>query len=187
MAYKTLRIPNVKIKSIDIAMCLWWVQEAYRAKHIYAAAIGEWKANTYNHAGIPPGRIWAPGFATIKGVPAGHAFIFAPDKSVYSTSSPRTLYAIHHSSFAAMNAYYGGRLKLLGWSEDIGGIRVVQPVTPVIKKVVARILPSRYVIKRGDTLSSIAAKYKTTWQKLQKLNNIKNPNLIYAGQTIRVK
>jgi LysM repeat protein len=163
------------------------VQEAYRAKHIYAAAIGEWKANTYNHAGIPPKGIWAPGFATIRGVPAGHTFIFAPDNSVYSTSSPHTLYAIHHPSFEAMNKYYGWKLNLLGWSEDIGGIRVVQPVTPIIKKVVAKILPTKYVVKRGDTLSSIAAKYKTTWQNLQKMNGIKNPDLIYAGQIIRVK
>lgn len=44
-----------------------------------------------------------------------------------------------------------------------------------------------YVVKRGDTLSGIASKYGTTWQKLQKLNNIKNPNLIQIGQVIRYR
>ena len=44
-----------------------------------------------------------------------------------------------------------------------------------------------YVVKRGDTLSCIASKYGTTWQKLQAMNGISNPNLIYAGQRIRVK
>lgn len=44
-----------------------------------------------------------------------------------------------------------------------------------------------YVVKRGDTLSGIASKYGTTWQKLQAMNGISNPNLIYAGQRIRVK
>ena len=44
-----------------------------------------------------------------------------------------------------------------------------------------------YTVKRGDTLSGIAKKYGTTYQNLAKLNGIKNPNLIYAGQKIRVK
>lgn len=44
-----------------------------------------------------------------------------------------------------------------------------------------------YTIKAGDTLSGIASKYGTTYQKLAQLNGISNPNLIYAGQTIRVK
>ena len=44
-----------------------------------------------------------------------------------------------------------------------------------------------YVVKRGDTLSGIASKYGTTWQKLQAMNGIRNPNKIYPGQRIRVK
>lgn len=44
-----------------------------------------------------------------------------------------------------------------------------------------------YTVQSGDTLSGIAAKYGTTWQRLQQMNGISNPNLIYAGQTIRVK
>lgn len=43
-----------------------------------------------------------------------------------------------------------------------------------------------YTVKKGDTLSGIAAKYKTTYQELAKINNIKNPNLIYPGQKIRI-
>ena len=44
-----------------------------------------------------------------------------------------------------------------------------------------------YTVKKGDTLTSIAKKYKTTVNKLVKLNNIKNKNLIYPGQKIKVK
>ena len=44
-----------------------------------------------------------------------------------------------------------------------------------------------YTIKRGDTLSKIAKQYGTTVNQLAKWNNIKNVNLIYAGQKIRVK
>ena len=44
-----------------------------------------------------------------------------------------------------------------------------------------------YTVQRGDTLSGIASRYGTTWQKLQSMNGISNPNLIHAGQRIRVK
>lgn len=44
-----------------------------------------------------------------------------------------------------------------------------------------------YTVKKGDTLSAIAKKYGTTWQKLKSLNNLKNANLIQVGQKLRVK
>ena len=43
-----------------------------------------------------------------------------------------------------------------------------------------------YVIQPGDTLSEIAQRYGTSYQTLAALNQISNPNLIYAGQTIRI-
>ena len=43
-----------------------------------------------------------------------------------------------------------------------------------------------YVVKKGDTLSSIASKYNTTYQKLAKYNGIKNPNKIYPGEIIKI-
>lgn len=45
---------------------------------------------------------------------------------------------------------------------------------------------SVYTVKSGDTLCEIAKKYGTTVQKLVELNNIKNPNLIYPGQEIKL-
>ena len=47
--------------------------------------------------------------------------------------------------------------------------------------------PIYYTIQWGDTLSDIAVKFNTTVTRLCQLNNITNPNLIYAGNTIRVK
>jgi LysM repeat protein len=44
-----------------------------------------------------------------------------------------------------------------------------------------------YTIKSGDSLSKIAANYGTTVNQLVAWNNIKNKNVIYAGQKIRVK
>lgn len=44
-----------------------------------------------------------------------------------------------------------------------------------------------YTVKSGDTLSGIASKYGTTYQKLAQINGIKNPNLIHVGQVIKIK
>lgn len=44
-----------------------------------------------------------------------------------------------------------------------------------------------YTIKAGDTLGKIAARFKTTVAKLAKVNGIRNPDKISAGQKIRTK
>ena len=43
-----------------------------------------------------------------------------------------------------------------------------------------------YTIQSGDTLSGIAARFGTTVSRLQSLNNIPNPDRIYAGDSIRI-
>lgn len=43
-----------------------------------------------------------------------------------------------------------------------------------------------YTVRYGDSLSSIAAKYGTTYTKLASLNGISNPNHIYVGQRLKV-
>ena len=42
------------------------------------------------------------------------------------------------------------------------------------------------IVKRGETLSQIAIKYNTSYEFLVKINDIKNPNLIYVGQKLKV-
>lgn len=43
-----------------------------------------------------------------------------------------------------------------------------------------------YTVKTGDTLWGIAQKYGTTVDALVKKNSIKNPDLIYAGQVLKI-
>lgn len=43
-----------------------------------------------------------------------------------------------------------------------------------------------YYVKSGDTLSGIATKYGTTYQKIAKDNNIPNPNRIMPGQQLKI-
>lgn len=43
-----------------------------------------------------------------------------------------------------------------------------------------------YTIKRGDTLTSISREFGVTIESIAKLNDIKNINLIYAGERLRI-
>lgn len=43
-----------------------------------------------------------------------------------------------------------------------------------------------YIVQAGDTLSYIAQKYGTTVEKIAKENNIKNPDLIYGGDKLKI-
>lgn len=46
--------------------------------------------------------------------------------------------------------------------------------------------PVYHIVRSGETLSSIARKYRTSVEALIRLNNIKNPRLIRPGQKIRI-
>ncbi|MCM1382792.1 MAG: LysM peptidoglycan-binding domain-containing protein, partial [Muribaculaceae bacterium] len=43
-----------------------------------------------------------------------------------------------------------------------------------------------YTVVSGDTLSKIASKYGTTYQKLAEYNGIANPNIIRVGQQVKI-
>ena len=49
--------------------------------------------------------------------------------------------------------------------------------------------PTTYIVKKKDTLSSIASKCNTTWQKIYEKNKKiigKNPNKIYPGMVLKI-
>lgn len=43
-----------------------------------------------------------------------------------------------------------------------------------------------YTVRAGDTLSSIASRYGTSYQELAKINGIANPNVINVGQVLKL-
>jgi LysM repeat protein len=43
-----------------------------------------------------------------------------------------------------------------------------------------------YVVQRGDTLSRIALRFAVSWRTIASLNGLSNPNLIFAGQRLRI-
>lgn len=55
------------------------------------------------------------------------------------------------------------------------------------KLVVPDTKKTYHAVRKGDTVSELAVAYNTTVDKIAKLNNMSNPNLIKVGQRLRVK
>jgi murein DD-endopeptidase MepM/ murein hydrolase activator NlpD len=62
--------------------------------------------------------------------------------------------------------------------------KIVAPVKPSVAP--AAPVAGTYTVVRGDTLTRIAAQYKTTVAKLVEINGIKNANLINVGQVLKI-
>lgn len=48
-------------------------------------------------------------------------------------------------------------------------------------------IPEWYVVREGDTLTSIAKKFNTTVEELVALNRLCNPDLIYPRRVLRIR
>ena len=59
--------------------------------------------------------------------------------------------------------------------------------TTVKKETTKKSTGVKYTVKKGDTLSGIAKKCKTTVSHLGTINNIKDYNKIYVGQVLKIK
>ena len=67
---------------------------------------------------------------------------------------------------------------------NVGQKLVIKTTTKTTTKTETTVT---YIVKKGDTLSKIAKKYGTTYQKIAKDNNIANPNVIDVGQKLVIK
>lgn len=109
-------------------------------------------------------------------------------------------YPLKYWSFYALWQYtstgklngYNGNLDLnyfsgdtTAWDKYAGGSPSSNPIQskPAEKPNTSETV---YTVVSGDTLSGIASKYGTTYQRLAEYNNIDDPNKIYPGQQIRI-
>jgi LysM repeat protein len=69
---------------------------------------------------------------------------------------------------------------------------VVEPEPDPVTEIVVEPAPMltanvlEYIVQPGDYLAKIAKMFNTTWEVLQQLNDIANPNLIYPDQVIKL-
>ena len=90
-------------------------------------------------------------------------------------------------SLSAIAAKFGTDYQALAALNGIANPNLIYP-GQVIKVNGSAAAPQQrtYTVGRGDNLSSIAARYGTSYQKLQQINGIADANLIYPGQVLRL-
>ncbi|WP_053766722.1 LysM peptidoglycan-binding domain-containing protein [Enterococcus hirae] len=71
---------------------------------------------------------------------------------------------------------------ILSWI-DKSNVELLPDSTTVVEQP---LVAQTHVVQYGETLSSIATRYSTTYQALASLNGLSNPNMIYAGQVLKV-
>lgn len=71
---------------------------------------------------------------------------------------------------------------ILSWI-DKSNVELLPDSTTVAEQP---LVAQTHVVQYGETLSSIATRYSTTYQALASLNGLSNPNMIYAGQVLKV-
>lgn len=104
------------------------------------------------------------------------------DTSSYAVVSGDTLSAIAKKFDTTVS-------QLAEWNNisNVNQINVGQVLKVAESELLEGVENIEYTVVSGDTLSSIAKKYDTTYQKLAEINGIENPNLIYAGQILVIE
>ncbi|MBP5288880.1 MAG: LysM peptidoglycan-binding domain-containing protein [Clostridia bacterium] len=112
----------------------------------------------------------------------------APSEQVYTVAKGDTLsgiaakYGTTYQKLAAYNGIANPNLIHPGQKIRIPGTGTPVPAPAPSPAPAEKV----YTVVKGDTLSGIAKKYGTTYQKLAAYNGIQNPNLIHPGQKIRI-
>ena len=81
---------------------------------------------------------------------------------------------------------YGTTYQALAALNNISDPNLIHPGQTIRVPEKSGSAPRYYTIQSGDTLSGIAVRFGTSVTTLMSLNGITNPNLIYAGNTIRI-
>lgn|GEM_PF-2361356 len=67
-----------------------------------------------------------------------------------------------------------------------GRFRLVCGLVTLAFCVASAFAQTIYTVKSGDTVSKLAIRYSTSVEELVALNNLKNPDLIYVGQRLKL-
>lgn len=149
-------------------------------------AIPSWvKGRTYNVAQVSGNRVLLSGInswinkSDVEIISVSSAPIQTPATNTYTVRSGDTL-----SSIAAkFGTNYQALASLNGISNP--NLIYVRQVLRVSGSASAGSV--YYTVRAGDNLSAIASRYGTSYQSIASLNGLTNPNLIYAGQTLKIK
>lgn len=149
-------------------------------------AIPSWvKGRTYNVAQVSGNRVLLAGInswinkSDVEIISVSSAPIQAPATSTYTVRSGDTLSSIaakfgtNYQTLASLNGISNPNLIYVGQALRVNGSANAGSVY--------------YTVRAGDNLSAIASRYGTSYQSIAALNGLANPNLIFAGQTLKIK
>ena len=102
----------------------------------------------------------------------------APSAKTHTVKSGETL--------SGIATKYGTTYQQLAKINNISNPNLIYAGQVLKLSGTASVAAKTYTVQSGDSLSGIAAKYGTTYQRLAQINNISNPDLIYAGQVIKI-
>ena len=143
------------------------------------------KGRTYTVAQTSGGRVLLSGInswinkSDVEIISVSSAPIQAPATSTYTVRSGDTLSSIaakfgtNYQTLASLNGISNPNLIYVGQALRVNGSANAGSVY--------------YTVRAGDNLSAIASRYGTSYQSIASLNGLANPNLIYAGQTLKIK
>ena len=149
-------------------------------------AIPSWvKGRTYDVAQVSGNRVLLAGInswinkSDVEIISVSSAPIQAPATNTYTVQSGDTLSSIaskfgtSYQTLASLNGISNPNLIYVGQVLRVNGSASAGSVY--------------YTVRAGDNLSAIASRYGTSYQAIASLNSLANPNLIYAGQTLKIK
>jgi hypothetical protein len=138
MNYKQLVVPNLGV-NVAVGNCLMYVREAFGAPAGTEYAWEGWENATLKHTGSDfPADVSVPIWFSyiIGGADEGHVAINVPGVGIYSSPWQGGLGHYVARSVAELICIYSDDgehpMALVGWSEDVNGLRVVEAVTPSV-------------------------------------------------------
>lgn len=176
--------------------CLRFQQRVFPGSPVtyYPTARAAWDNSGFQHAEYPDGSAIVPisysWTGTINGVYQdwGHAAVFVPGRGILS--SPGSGYG--QQWFSSIDELARAwNLTYLGWTEDVGGFRVVDYVADPTPSPEPAPAPSgtHYTVVPGDNLWGIAERFYgdgTRYPEIAAANGVENPSLIFPGQTFLI-
>lgn len=143
------------------------------------------KGRTYTVAQTSGGRVLLSGInswinkSDVEIISVSSAPIQAPATNTYTVRSGDTLSSIaakfgtNYQALASLNGISNPNLIYVGQVLRVNGSANAGSVY--------------YTVRAGDNLSAIASRYGTSYQSIAALNGLANPNLIFAGQTLKIE
>lgn len=113
-----------------------------------------------------------------------------PEKPSTGETSFKTITIVYGDTLSELAIKYNTTVSRLVELNNIKNPNLIYAgntlIVPIASGTNDNICTTTYIVQRGDTLSQIALNFGTTVSEIASINNIRNINLIYTGQTLQI-